>query len=363
MRRFLLISTLICLLGLLPGNAAARLAPPGFIGISPQGSDGSSDYALMEMAGIESARLPLYWGAIEPQPGDAYEPHWSSFDNQVAMAAAHDIRIFPFLYGTPEWVAPYPTAEPVESAMQREAWIRFLRDAAERYGPRGEFWLENPELPKLPIRRWEIWNEENIVTFSHRPSPERFAELIRISGRLLHAIDPGSKVILGGFFGRPLQTPPNVQSGDFLSRLYRAHRVKRFFDCVALHPYVADAAAMQPEIENLRRVMQVHNDAKTPLYVTELGWGSDSFESRWERGPRGQARELNRAFALLTERRASWLIGGVWWFSWTDEPGACQFCDSAGLLTQDREAKPAWYSFNAWTGGDADTVPRASLLP
>jgi len=30
------------------------------------------------------------------------------------------------------------------------------------------------------------------------------------------------------------------------------------------------------------------------------------------------------------------------------------------LLTLGREAKPSWYRFNAWTGGDAATVPRAS---
>jgi hypothetical protein len=128
-----------------------------------------------------------------------------------------------------------------------------------------------------------------------------------------------------------------------------------------LHPYVADAGAILAQIENLRRVMRTHNDAHTPLLITEMGWGSDSGESRWERGLDGQARELDRAFAMLAAQRLRWRIGGVWWFSWTDEDGACQFCDSAGLLTQAREAKPAWYRFNAWTGGDADTVPRASF--
>ena len=59
----------------------------------------------------------------------------------------------------------------------------------------------------------------------------------------------------------------------------------------------------------------------------------------------------------------SWRIGGVWWFTWTDEGGGCQFCRSAGLLTEKRKAKPAWYRFNAWTGGDPDTVPRALFGP
>lgn len=367
MRRALLI---LLTAGLLtaPSAAAQGIAPADFIGISPQQTMTAEDCELMQLAGIESARLPIYWSMVEPQPEDLYAPDWSSFDRNVAIAAEHEIRIFPFLIGTPEWVAPFPTAEPVESGWQRHAWTRFLGDAVRRYGPGGEFWRENPELPRLPIRKWEIWNEENIVTFSHHPSPTRFAQLIRLSGRVLHREDPGSQVIVGGFFGRPLQVPPNIRSGDFLSRIYRAGDVKRFFDGIALHPYVAQARAMHSEIVNLRRVMRVHHDAATPLYVTELGWGSDSFESRWERGWLGQARELDRAFEMLTVNRRRWRIGGAWWFSWVDQYDACQFCDSAGLLTPSREAKPAWYAFNAWTGGDAETVPRASassgsLLP
>jgi hypothetical protein len=361
MRRFLLILLIVALLVLAPAAAASPPAMPrGFVGISPQGATEEPDYELMQLAGIESVRLPMVWAAIEPDVANLDAPGWSSFDVQVARAAEHGMRIFPFLWGTPDWVSPYPSGEPVGTAWQRYAWTSFLREAVRRYGPRGEFWQDNPDLPRLPIRKWEIWNEENIVTFSHHPDPVRFAELIRISGRVLHRADPGSKLILGGLFGRPLQTPPNIQSGVFLSRLYRARRVKPFFDGVALHPYVAQAAAMRSQIVNLRRVMRVHHDAETPLYVTELGWGSDSFESRWERGPYGQARELDRAFAMLAANRWRWRIGGIWWFSWVDAAGACQFCDSAGLLTEAREAKLSWYAFNTWTGGDAATVPRAS---
>lgn len=361
MRKLLLIFAALALFAL-PSATAGAYVPPGFIGISPQSALGDSDFELMEEAGVRSVRLPMFWPAIQQESPAVAEPDWSGFDRVVGFAAEHRIRVFPFLFATPEWVAPYPGTEPVGSAWQRWAWSTFLRDAVGRYGPEGSFWEENPELPFVPIRKWEIWNEENIVTFARHPDPVRFAKLIRLSGSVLHEADPGSKVIVGGLFGRPLQTPPNVQSGVFLSLLYRARGVKQFFDGVALHPYVADAGAMRAQIENLRRVMRVHHDASTPLYVTELGWGSDNGPSRWERGPYGQAEEMDRAFSLLSAQRLRWRIGGVWWFSWTDQSGACQFCDSAGLLTAAREAKPAWYSFNAWTGGDPGTVPRARFL-
>jgi len=361
MRRLLLIPLTIALLALTPATAGSlALSPHGFIGISPQGATGEEDYELMDEAGIASVRLPMNWAEIEPEARDRFAPRWEWLDGQVQYAAENHIRAFMFLWGTPSWVSPRLGGEPVATARQRHAWAQFLHAAVARYGSRGSFWREHSELPRLPVRQWEIWNEENIVTFSKEPEPVRFARLVRISGGLLHRQEPGSTVILGGLFGRPLQTPPNIQSGGFLADVYRVPGIKRYFDGVALHPYVADAGALQGEIENLRRVMSFNGDAATPLYVTEMGWGSASFESRWERGPHGQARELDRAFTLLTSNRHRWHIGGVWWFSWTDQAGSCQFCDSAGLLTKQREAKPAWYRFNAWTGGDATTVPRAS---
>jgi len=362
-RRFLIFSLLAAaLLALIPAMAGSlAVAPPrGFIGMSPQSVTDGTDYELMREAGITSVRIPLNWAGIEPDFVDRRDPDWSWLDEQVGLAAEHGITIYLFVWGTPHWISPRLGAEPVASARQRREWLRFLRSAALRYGPRGSFWRENDELPRRPVRQWEIWNEENIVTFSRQPDPARFARLIRISGQLLHRLDPGSTVILGGLFGRPLQVPPNIQSDVFLAGLYETPGIERYFDGVALHPYVADAGTMLGQIEDLRRVMELYGDAGTRLYMTELGWGSDGFESRWERGPRGQARELDRAFAMLAENRHRWRIGGVWWFSWTDAAGACQFCDSAGLLTANREAKPSWYRFNAWTGGDARGVPRAS---
>ena len=356
----LLALALLALLTLPQAATARPYTPPGFFGISPQNAPNERDYSLMEESQVKSLRLPLYWSQVEPVSPFLSAPDWSAFDAAVALAAEHEMRVMPFVSYTPEWVAPAPLVEPTAFGWQRRAWARFLREAVRRYGAGGAFWQENPELPYLPIRAWEVWNEENIVTFG-RADPASFAGLLRISGRVIHHVDPGARVILGGLFGRPLQIPPNIAPGEFLSRVYRAGNVKRFFDGVALHPYVADASAIRAQIQNLRRVMRVHHDSRTPIYLTELGWGSASYESRWERGIHGQARELDRAFSLLARHRRSWRIGGVWWFSWADAYGSCQFCDSAGLLDENREAKPAWYRFNAWTHGDAETVPRAKL--
>jgi hypothetical protein len=226
-----------------------------------------------------------------------------------------------------------------------------------RYGQGGSFWRENPELPYLPVEAWELWNEPNIVTFSSNSDPERFARLLRIGGGAIHGADPAAKVILGGLFGRPLQIPPNISSGDFLNRVYRARAgeaVLRRRGAASIRRRRRRDAPPDPQPASC--------DAGPPrrphpLYVTELGWGSDSFQTRWERGPLGQARELDEAFSMLAGNRRAWRIGGVWWFSWTDIRGGCQFCDSAGLLTENREAKPAWYRFNRLDRGRSGHRP------
>ncbi|MFL5873623.1 MAG: hypothetical protein ACJ75T_09150 [Solirubrobacterales bacterium] len=353
-----LIPILVFLLTAAMPAAAHAYLPPGFVGISPQNSGTVEDYELMREAGIKSVRQPLVWRAVEPQNPAFSERQWGYMDHEVRLAAKAEMEIFPFLVGSPEWVAAEDIDLPVATASQRRAWASFVRAVVDRYGVGGTFWREEDDLPYIPMRRFEIWNEENIVSFANDPEPGRFAELVRIAGRVIHREQPGAKVILGGFFGRPLQIPPNVASGDYLARFYRAGHVKPYFDGIGLHPYVADAKAMTGQLRNLHRIARKYGDAGVPLYVTELGWGSADGPTRWQRGFYGQARELDKALGIISANRLRWNIRGAWWFTWTDQGGGCVFCGSAGLLDADREAKPAWYRFNRWTGGDPDVVPK-----
>lgn len=355
-RRLIPILVLL-LLAALPAAASAYL-PPGFVGISPQNSGTAKDYELMREAGIKSVRQPLVWRAVEPQNPAFSERQWGYIDHEVRLAAENQMEVFPFLIGSPKWVANEEIDLPVANPWQRRAWASFVRAVVERYGVGGSFWREEEDLPYIPMRRFEIWNEENIVSFASDPEPKRFATLIRIAGRVIHRQQPGAKAILGGFFGRPLQIPPNVASGDFLARMYRAGHVKPYFDGIGLHPYVADAKAMAGQLRNLHRIARKYGDADVPLYVTELGWGSADGPTRWQRGLYGQANELDKALSIVSANRLRWNIRGVWWFTWADEGGSCLFCGSAGLLDAKREAKPAWYRFNRWTGGDPDVVPK-----
>jgi polysaccharide biosynthesis protein PslG len=367
----LLIATSVAVAGMLacrgPAGAATEsrgAAPPGFLNVVPQTAMTGEQATLLQQAGVRTIRAPLYWMSVEPDPPWFASPDWSGFDGLVRVAAAHDMSVLPFLWGSPDWAAARPEVEPAANSFARSNWRKFLRLAVRRYGPGGEFWRENPTLPQHPIRVWQIWNEPNIVTFARPASPTLYGRLVRISGNSIHSVDPKATVLLAGLFGRPLFVPPNVPSSRFLDQMYRVPGVASGFDAVALHPYVVHAGAIRPEVRALRRVLRRHGDAHKRLWVTEMGWGSDSFESRWERGYRGQARELNRAMRLLSGHRKRWRIERVFWFTVVDAPHRCQFCDSAGLLSRTGQRKPAWFAFNRWTGGDPGSAAQAvAALP
>lgn len=334
-----------------PRAAASSPAPPKMIGLAPQTVLFDDDLALMEQAGVSRLRLLLRWSAVQPVPPHLRDPDWRGFDRVLGLAATNGFQVLPFLWGSPEWVARDQRVEPTFSPEARRGWARFLRDAAARYGPDGSFWDENPDIPRRPIRAWQIWNEPNLISFSRRPEPRRYARLVRISARAIRSVDGQARIIAAGLFGRVLRSPPNVRPVAFLREALDGTGLRRVIDAVALHPYVPQARRMVSRLVAMRRVLREAGRPRLPLWITEMGWGSDYEESIWERGWTGQAHQLNSAMRLLVDNRRRWRVRRIYWFSWIDAP-ICHFCDSAGLFTEDGRAKPAWYAFNAWTGGD-----------
>jgi hypothetical protein len=345
----------------LPPPATVGAAPPTFFGISPQTTLTATDAEYMSAGGIGSVRWPLAWEAVQPTARGGYQ--WASFDSVVETAARSHLRVLPFFYGTPRWLARKSTVLPIANARMRTAWMEFLWAAVERYGPHGTFWLEHGYesgdfVPKVPLREWQVWNEANFFYFSRPASPTRYARLLKLSSSAIKGADPSARVILSGLFGDPTAKPPNgLPAADFLDRLYQVPGIKADFDGVALHPYAEDAATLEELTEGLRQVMLENGDGGTSLYITEMGWGSqdDPNVVSFERGIGGQVRELRQAYSYLIANRGRLRLKGVYWFSWKDIEGACSFCDSVGFFRAGNrlEPKPAWHAFVGLTGGRA----------
>jgi hypothetical protein len=357
------VAILACAAALLPASSsgAPAQAPTSFFGIVPQTGLTETDAEYMHAGRIGSVRWPLAWSGVQPTPGGAYQ--WGGFDEIVETAARQHLSVLPFVYSTPSWLAPKFTTLPVDSARQRNAWTAFLRAAVERYGPHGTFWREHRRgsgdfVPKLPLREWQIWNEANFFYFARPVSTSRYASLLKLSHQAIESADPSVKVILSGLFGEPSAKPPNgMYAVDFLKQLYEVPGIKADFDGVALHPYAEDAETLERMTEELRQVMLDNGDAGTGLYITEVGWGSQDNPNlvSFEQGVGFQLREMRDAYRYLIENRGRLNLKSVYWFTWKDVEGGCNFCDSTGFFSRGNglEAKPAWRAFVGISGGRA----------
>jgi hypothetical protein len=350
------------------GSAKSLPRPPaGFFGIAPQTGLTDEDLNYMKAGGIQGIRWPMIWSAIQPTRNGGYD--WSSFDPIVLVAARHGLQVLPFVLSTPHWVASKPTTLPVDNARARTAWTTFLQAAVKRYGPGGEFWAQHatvapggvqyePAVPSRPIRTWQVWNEANFFYFAFPASPQRYAKLLQISTPTIKAADPGAKVILTGLFGEPTaHGARGMPAAKFLETLYRTPGIKSLFDGVALHPYAADTETLEELVEGLHEVTVANHD-RVPLYITEMGWGSqnDYNKDAFEQGIQGQVKELRGAYGFLLENQRRLDLKQVYWYSWKDlDNSACDFCDSVGLFRGGPKfhPKPAWRAFVAITGGRA----------
>jgi hypothetical protein len=337
--------------GVFAGSASARSSVPAtFWGVNPVAVPTDSQVQQIAAGGVGSIRVPLTWPAIQPAAGVV--PDWSGFDALVEAPLRNHLQVLPVIWGSPSWVSRRQHDLPVAHLA---AWDLFLREAVGRYGPEGSFWVEHSAmstdpLPYEPIRVWQIWNEPNFFYFANPVSPAAYAKLLASSHATISAVDPGARLILGGMFATPRQQPPRAYSaGSFLDQLYGRRGIKRSFDGVALHPYARDTSSLAESIDALRETMRAHGDARTGLWVTEIGWGSAS-QGPFQKGLKGQARELSRAFSLFLTNRQRWRLQGVDWWSLTDDPspGACNFCSATGLFTAGFQPKPAWARFAAF---------------
>ena len=365
----LLIATLVAALfvGVQAGSAKPPpRAPKGFFGIGPQTSLTARDVEYMKAGGIDAIRWPLGWAGIQPTRTGGYQ--WASFDAVVATAAQQGLSVLPFFYGTPRWLARKETMLPI-NGQARKAWTAFLAAAVKRYGPRGEFWKQHqvggvgpgptyqpvPAIPRKPIRTWQVWNEANFFYFAFPASPQRYAKLVQISGPAIKRVDPGAKVVLSGLFGEPTaRGSKGMPAAKFLDILYRTPGIKSRFDGIALHPYAVDAETLEELVEGLHDVTTKNHD-RVPLYITEMGWGSQNNFNQvaFEQGVRGQVKQLRNSYAYLLANRNRLDLKQVYWFSWKDLPGSCNFCDSVGLFHAGPKfkPKPSWKAFVALTHG------------
>lgn len=353
--RWPLLAAIAIALSLLVASAAGAVSRP-FYGIVSSNHPDATEFRTMGDARVGTFRFQLDWRLIQPTEGGPYD--WSSADPQVENAAMNGIDLLPVLYGSPEWASGSYREPPLGSEEDKQAWKDFLTAAVQRYGPDGAFWQEHPAVDPHPIRAWQVWNEVNSPTYwEPKPSPKKYAQLLKISDEAIREVDQTADIVLAGMFGTPSRNK-GIYSWKFLHGLYGVNGTASHFDTVAVHPYSPNLAGIKAQIRLIREQMKKAGDAKTPIWVTEIGWGSANAHGQpLSKSLKGQKKMLRKSFNLLLDNRGKWNIKRILWFTWRD-PGdgqdvtgaVCGWCGSAGLVESDLDHKPSFEAFRRFTG-------------
>jgi polysaccharide biosynthesis protein PslG len=371
----LVVSAVTLALLLAPAADAARRpvrsVPRGFVGVTATGPvlspsvDLEREFGLMAQAGVESVRIPVHWADVQPYQTWADVPaaegprfrdsrgvptDFAETDRLVAAATQWRIRVLPVVLQAPAWARKHPSrlgSPPAGAA----AFGRFMKTLVLRYGGRGSFWSERADLPRLPVREWQIWNEPNGVLFwDDRPPYEGpdaayqpdYVALLRAARASVRAADANAKTVMAGFFGEGNLTL------DFLFRFDPS--VGRYVDAVALHPFTRRPADVLLIVRRVRAVLRRHGYPRLPIQITETSWpsaaGRPNQDFGFEVSQAGQAQRLQRMFRMFASARRRLGVTRVYWFSWASIDSGRFTFDYAGLRRLDGPgpsvAKPAY---------------------
>ena len=307
--------------------AQARSVPQGFYGVMyDHGVTGApadvqdAQWDLMASSGVESVRTVFSWAGAQPR-GPGTPIGFDDTDPVVRRAALRNISLLPVVFYTPTWARAYRgrfTSPP----KQRSDYVTYLAALVERYGPDGTFWTDNPDVPKRPLREWQIWNEPHLPAYWDAPEngPYGYARayplLLRASYNIIKTRDPGAKVVMAGITQR---------AWEEIEILYQ-HHVKLYFDIAALQIFPQTVKRAVKATRFFRDAMRRRGDGRKPIYLTEITWPAskgrtEGIKYQRQETPEGMATKLRQMYRAMALRRRTFGLGKVFWYTWSSPYG------------------------------------------
>jgi hypothetical protein len=332
-------------------SSADAATPKGFFGVMVNGplDDPSVDLdaqaAAMKADGVQSWRVEMAWDQVEPARGQFA---WPATDRKVLAAARQGIDVLGLALRAPGW-ANGGSGNPFTPPSKPADFAGYLKALVARYGPTGSLWLEHPEVPKRPVRAWEIWNEPNLKDyFTRQPFAKPYAAMLRAAYAAVKAADKGATVLMASM--------ANYSWRD-LAKLLDVSGPRLRFDAAGAHPFSGRPSNAVKIVRLNRQALDKRGYKKVPLWLTELTWSSAKgkktpLTQNWETTEAGQASRLRDVYRLLLAQRRSLRLARVFWYTWaTVDNGSKNSFDYSGL-NQFRpdgtfRAKPALAAFRS----------------
>ena len=370
-RRLIPLTLLIaatCAAAATPAHAQERQVPQGYLGAVADGvmTDESTDRFTNELprmvgAGVESLRMVFPWRDVQPYRTRAQVPSeqqpffrdeggvptdWRLLDRYVEDAARQRLTILPVVLYAPPWAAKYGNSD-ASPPKGHADYARFVVALAKRYGRTGSFWTERPDVPKVPIDWFQIWNEPHFKEYwSDQPWEKGYATLLRGTYRAVKRAVPSARILAAGMANK---------SWTYIAKLY-GQKTRGYFDAIALHPFTNAVGGVVQIIENARAKMARYGDRKLPIMITELSWTSAKGRAAYtygnERTEAGQAKALREGLLRMAKERRRLRILRVYWYTWMtrDAHESIPF-DYAGVIRLEPDGsmteKPAFAAYRS----------------
>lgn len=304
-------------------------------------------------ASIASAiRTSIAWKDVQSTCAqiDRGELDWTKADRDMRRFAAAGVARIMTINDVPDCADKnYDGTADANFSLQpkpeyEDAFVRFVREVVERYGPEGAFWAANPELGYVPVRTFEIWNEPNFTDNWHARASDPASARARDYGRLfkrlartIHGAAPSPvRVLTGGI--------ANLDAGGngraFIRDLYAAHPdLGDFMDGMGVHTYSAGPDEALAALAAVRTIMNNHDDRTIPIIVTEHGWSTcpdpirNAYSGKCVRGGEvQQARFLRDYVKGLRARHDALRVDLLVWFNIQDtaNPVTNRGCSTPG---------------------------------
>jgi hypothetical protein len=342
-RRLGLAIVLACVCLVMPGGATARASTPPsreFFGINVNRlfNDGlSADVVnrqldVVERAGITVARTDAMWEYVEPQQHNLlFGYSWTETDRRMTALASHHIQWQPVLDYTPQWQQTV-AGDDKSAPKSNDAYAQFAAAFAARYGPGGGFWPAHRDLPFLPVRSYEIWNEPNGTFWTPQPDPAGYADLFVRAADAIHAQDPTATVMIGGLVD---------DGGNFLRSIFSLRPdIAGRADAVAYHPYAATVDGVMLSIDGLETTLAQLGQGSLPVHVNEVGWQTAGAPGTpLVMSDAARAANMTELVRRIAEARSSQNIAGFLPYTfWTPEQNVADGEDWYGLWHADGTA-------------------------
>ena len=285
----------------------------------------------MATSGVESLRAVIAWSTVEPARGfydfsHDRSPHRRRGASRPRLLAQHlQQPAVGVARGLHARVLPLSAQGP-DGLRQPHA------PAGARYGPRGTFWTQNPDVPRRPIRQWQIWNEQRAPWFwaqqavgaelheaaegglpgdqARRPRGEGRGRLVRRPPERTRQW--AATAICTGAAGKPLlrrrspciRSPTNPRSArgttstrslEIVRRVRREMRT-RGDAAQADHPHRADLAGVRRQGPEARRLLGLETTTAGP-----------------------EPARCGRAYRRLASERRKLRVTQAYWFTWATQ--------------------------------------------